>query len=316
MSGDAPDTIGAASIERALSETLGARVGSMRPLAGGCVGDVRLMSLDDARRVVAKVAGHAGAEALACEAFMLRWLAFRTSLPVPRVLAERPRLLALEFIENDGAMSDAVERHAADLLADLHDLTPAGTTHPGETPLPAHARFGFERDTVIGALRQPNEWSPSWVEFFASRRLRHMGEECVRAHRFDAAVMTRLERFCARLGEFIAEPASPSLVHGDVWSGNVLTRAGRVGAFIDPAIHFAHAEVELAFVGMFSTFGRAFYDRYAERRPIAEGFFEPAAGLRLARRDVYNLYPLLVHTRLFGGSYASSVSETISRAGF
>lgn len=316
MSGDAPDTIGAPSIERALSETLGARVRSMRSLAGGCVGDVRLVSLDDGRRVVAKVAGHAGAEALACEAFMLRWLSIRTSLPVPRVLADRPGLLVLEFIENDAEMRIAVERHAADLLADLHDLTPAGAALPDDPALPAHARFGFERDTVIGALRQPNEWSPSWVEFFASRRLRHMGEECVRAHRFDAALMARLLRLCARLGEFIAEPAAPSLVHGDVWSGNVLTRAGRVAAFIDPAIHFAHAEVELAFVGMFSTFGRAFYDRYAQRRAIAKGFFEPVEGLPLARRDVYNLYPLLVHARLFGGSYASSVSETLSRAGF
>lgn len=79
-------------------------------------------------------------------------------------------------------------------------------------------------------------------------------------------------------------------------------------AFIDPAIYVAHAEIELAFTTLFSTFGAAFYERYAEHRPIAEGFFEQ-------RRDLYNLYPLLVHVRLFGGSYVGSVENTLGRFG-
>ncbi len=301
--------------EDALGVLLGARVVSLRPLAGGCVGDVRLATLADGRRVVAKRAEAEGAAPLACEAFMLRWLRERTTLPVPHVLGEAPGLLAMEFVENDGAIDASVERHAADLLADLHALTPdAVGAVVGESV--ASKRFGFERDTVIGALAQPNPWASSWVSFFRESRLLHMGRECARAGRLDAAALARLERFCARLGDFIGEPPAPSLVHGDVWAGNVLARAGRVAAFIDPAIYFAHAEVELAFVALFSTFGRPFYDRYAERRPVAPGFFEPARGQRLARRDVYNLYPLLVHARLFGGSYAGAVSDTLSRAGF
>ena len=77
---------------------------------------------------------------------------------------------------------------------------------------------------------------------------------------------------------------------------------------IDPACYRAHAEIELAFTTLFSTFGDRFFARYREERPIAPGFFE-------ARRDLYNLYPLLVHVRLFGGHYRQAVRSTLRRFG-
>ncbi len=79
--------------------------------------------------------------------------------------------------------------------------------------------------------------------------------------------------------------------------------------FVDPAIYYAHPEIELAFTTLFGTFERPFFDRYHELRPIAPGFFEE-------RRDIYNLYPLLVHVRLFGGSYVSSVERTLRQFGY
>ena len=120
--------------------------------------------------------------------------------------------------------------------------------------------------------------------------------------------MKRLEAFCGKLERHLDEPAAPSLIHGDLWGGNILVKAGRIAAFVDPAIHYADAEVELAFTTLFGTFGQAFFDRYREHRPIAPGFFE-------ARRDIYNLYPLLVHTTLFGGHYAASVDGILRRYG-
>ena len=80
----------------------------------------------------------------------------------------------------------------------------------------------------------------------------------------------------------------------------------RVAAFVDPAIYFADAEIELAFGTLFATFGEEFFRRYVEHRPLAPGFFE-------LRRDLYNLYPLLVHAVLFGGSYGESVDRTLRR---
>ena len=86
-------------------------------------------------------------------------------------------------------------------------------------------------------------------------------------------------------------------------------REGRIAGFVDPAIYYADAEIGLAFSTLFSTFSDAFFARYGEIRPMRPGFFEE-------RRDIYNLYPLLVHARLFGGHYASSGERTLKRFGY
>lgn len=88
----------------------------------------------------------------------------------------------------------------------------------------------------------------------------------------------------------------------------MLAENGRITAFLDPAIYYAHPEIELAFTTLFGTFDHAFFSRYHEKRPIAPDFFE-------ARRDIYNLYPLLVHVRLFGGSYVHSVTRILEQFG-
>ena len=88
----------------------------------------------------------------------------------------------------------------------------------------------------------------------------------------------------------------------------MLVRDGRIAAFIDPAIYYADPEIELAFTTLFGTFGEAFFARYQEHRPLAPGFFE-------ARREIYTLYPLLVHAALFGGGYTGSVARILERYG-
>ena len=135
-----------------------------------------------------------------------------------------------------------------------------------------------------------------------------MGYRGVTSGRLPKTVMARLERLANRLGDWIEEPVRPSLVHGDMWGGNVLCRKGEITGFVDPAIYFADAEIELAFTTLFGTFGDNFFERYQEHRPLKPGFFE-------ARCDLYNLFPLLVHVRLFGGSYVHSVANTLRRFG-
>jgi fructosamine-3-kinase len=112
----------------------------------------------------------------------------------------------------------------------------------------------------------------------------------------------------SRLGDYLTEPAHPSLLHGDLWTGNVLVKSGRIAGFVDPAIYFGHPEIELAFTTMFGTFGDVFFDAYEALSPLAPGFQD-------VRLDIYNLYPSLVHVRLFGSSYLGGIERTLSRLG-
>lgn len=260
------------------------------PLSGGCIGDVRAFDLADGRRVVVK----SGGTQLDLEGWMLTTLKDRSTLPVPDVLHSAPDLLVMSYIETSGGITASTEQDAADLLATLHAVT-------GES-------FGLERDTLIGGLDQPNPQTKSWVGFFAEHRLLHMATDAHSVGQLSSAMLGRIETLCGRLNEWLDEPRAPSLIHGDMWTGNVLCNGGRIAGFVDPAIYYADPEIELAFATMFGTFGDTFFARYAEHRPIAPGFFE-------TRRDLYNLYPLLVHVRLFGGSYVNSVDATLQRYG-
>jgi fructosamine-3-kinase len=272
----------------------GAPVRRMHPLAGGCVGAVYRAELTDGRQVAVKIADPETGR-LQVEGAMLDDLGRLSRLPVPRSLYATPELLVMSWIDNDGgALGRSAQEHAAELLADLHGITAD--------------RFGYGRDTLIGGLAQPNGWMDSWRDFFRDRRLLHMARDAHEARRLPSALLGRIESLAGRLERWINDDATPSLIHGDMWGGNVLTKDGRIAGFVDPAIYYADAEIELAFSTMFGTFGDAFFRRYGELRPLRAGFFEE-------RRDLYNLYPLLVHVRLFGGSYVDSVERTLTRYG-
>lgn len=270
----------------------GARVVGVHALAGGCIGDVRRIDLDDGRAWVAKLGGPDSG--LALEGFMLRHLAKASPLPVPAVHDADDALLVMDCLPAGGPLDAAAQVHAADLVAQLH-----GVTGP---------HFGFSCDTVIGGLAQPNPLTDSWRDFFRDHRLLHMAGEAARAGQLPGSLLGRIEGLAAQLDRWLDEPPAASLVHGDMWAGNVLCQSGRVTGFVDPAIYHADPEIELAFTTLFNTFGETFFARYNEHRPLAPGFFEE-------RRDLYNLYPLLVHVRLFGGSYVASVDKTLGKFG-
>ncbi len=270
-----------------LQGILGEEVIHLSRLSGGCVGEVyKAVTVGGA--VVVKV-DESPTPKLDVEAMMLQRLAERSALPVPAVLHVEPGLLVMEMLPGRSVFSEAAQRHAAELLAELH-------SHGA----PA---FGFDQDTLIGGLHQANPWTDSWIEFFAEHRLRAMGRACLEAGRIDVALFERLSRLASELEKVLEEPAQPALIHGDVWSGNVLSDGAQITGFLDPAIYYAHPEVELAFITLFSTFGEAFFQRYDELCGIEPGFER--------RREVYNLFPLLVHARLFGGGYVQSLTGSI-----
>jgi len=278
-------------IAEGVEVALGEHLKCARPMGGGCIGEVHKVELEHGAPLVAKVDRESESH-LEREAYMLRYLRERSDLPVPEVYHGSETLLLMEFVEGTSRFSEEAERHAAALLAALHDIS--------------SATYGHERDTLIGSLNQPNPPAESWTEFFRDHRLLYIANVAHEAGRLPIDDLRRIERLAERLDDLIGKPNPPALIHGDVWSANVLARGDRITAFLDPALYYADPEIELAFISLFDSFGNAFLDRYAEIRGIDSAFFE-------TRRDLYNLYPLLVHIYYFGGGYLGSVRNTLGR---
>ncbi len=280
------------TIAEGVEVSLGERLLSARSLGGGCIGEVYRVELEDGTPLVAKVDRKAESH-LDREAYMLRYLRENSALPVPEVYHGSETLLLMEFIEGSSRFSEGAEHHAAELLASLHDVT-------------ADA-YGHERNTLIGSLDQPNPWNESWIEFFRDHRLLYLADVAHESGRLPAEDRRRIDVLAGKLEDLIEEPDRPSLIHGDVWSANVLANGDSIVAFLDPAIYHADREMELAFISLFNSFGQSFLDRYREIRGIRDGFE--------SRRDLYNLYPLLAHVYFFGGGYLGSVQYMLSRFG-
>ncbi|MGY9019475.1 MAG: fructosamine kinase family protein [Alphaproteobacteria bacterium] len=135
-----------------------------------------------------------------------------------------------------------------------------------------------------------------------------MARQTLDENRLSVKTMHRFDKLAARLDQWIEEPDAPALLHGDMWGGNVLVKDSRITGFIDPALYFGDAEMGLAFATLFGSFREPFFEAYEELTPLRDGFWE-------ARRDLYNLHPLLVHLRLFGGDYARSINSILNRLG-
>ena len=236
-----------------------------------------------------------GSHDLRIEGYMLRYLREHSPLPVPEALNEASDLLLMEYIAGESELDDGSLRHLGELMAALHEVSAP--------------RFGLERDTLIGPLHQPNPKSDSWIDFFRERRLRYMVGVARESGQLPGEMELRLLRMADGLDKFLIEPAQPSLIHGDMWRTNVLVRDGRVAGIIDPALYYAHNEMELAYMTLFDGTGAAFFEAYQAHIPIDQEFHD-------ARRHVYNLYPLLVHVTIFGAKYLPPLDTTLTRFGY
>jgi len=287
--------------KRALADLIkrhtGASVRSITPLSGGCVADVMRADLDDGRQLVIKHSPTNDAQndaGLLIEAEMLRYFKTHSPIPCPEVIHADANCLVMTFIANDNRMTGRVQRDLAEQLASQHQVT--------------SDMFGLGFDTLIGGLAQPNTQEESWITFFAEHRLRHMAHCAQREGKLPGSIVARLDRLIDRLEDYLPTDSKPSLLHGDLWGGNILCRIDTLAGLIDPAIYYGDREIELAFGTLFGDLTSEFFARYNEILPINPGFFEE-------RRDLYNLYPLLVHVRLFGDHYVGSIDHILARFG-
>ena len=255
------------------------RLRSAQPLTGGSICRVWRGYLDDGTAVVVKQAPYD----VAVEVDGLCALA-AAGAPVPDVLAMSGEVLVLSSV---GGTPDWPRLGAQ--IAHMHRAD-------------AGDRFGWHRDNLLGRALQRGGWSRNWPQFLVEHRLRPL----LSAAALPAIVRSRLERaFDAPLHDLLtAHDPRPSLIHGDLWSGNII--AGRW--LIDPAVWLADRELELAFARLFGGIPDAFFNAYGEAWPLPAGTEE--------RLPALQLYHLLIHVWHFGAGYVPMVSDRLDRLGW
>lgn len=278
-----------------LSAVLGAPVDVEEavPVGGGSINDAYRLETDAGTYFVKTNRADRFPSLFEAEADGLERLRQAGALRVPRVIAlgeeQDTSYLLLEHI-GGGLRGTAYWEELGRGLARLHAHT---------APL-----FGLERSNYIGSLVQVNTPHARWPDFFIHCRLEPLVKKARDRHRIDAAMALRFERLFARLDRlFPQEP--PALVHGDLWNGNILCAADGAPVLIDPAVYHGHREMDLAMTKLFGGFEAAFYAAYNAERPLEPGWEE--------RMDLCNLYPLLGHALLFGGSYAAQADACLKR---
>jgi protein-ribulosamine 3-kinase len=172
--------------------------------------------------------------------------------------------------------------------------------HIGSADIFHVQQFGLDEDNYIGNNPQENGWIASWPEFFVERRLKPQIQLGVRNGLIDQNFQYDLLKLCDVIfHQLSSEHHIPALLHGDLWSGNVLFNTQNQPVLIDPAVYFGVAEAELAFTELFGGFTRDFYDAYQAILPIPYGYQE--------QKHFYNLYHMLNHLNLFGGMFHGQI---------
>lgn len=244
------------------------------------------------------------AEVLAAEADGLAALAQTGTIAVPRVEGfwtddERDvAVLAMQWLDCGPMQGEAFGRRLGEALAALHRAA----------PVDGGGRFGWRRDNMLGGTPQTNRWCAArgvagWTEFFGAERLAAMRDR-LRAKHAPAALLAGVDRVIAKLPACFDDGhvPRPSLIHGDLWSGNWGMLTDGTPVVFDPAVSVSDAEAELAMMELFGAPPPGFWTAYREGAGLARGYAR--------RRAVYQLYHLLNHELLFGG-YARPAMEVI-----
>ncbi len=239
-----------------------------------------------------------GSDLFAAEAHGLACLRRTQTLAVPTTIGHGQQgdkaYLILAYVEQApnglSKANDTYWTYLGHQLAELHAHT--------------QPRFGLDRDNYIGSLPQANPLTESGYDFFFEQRLLPQAGQAL----YDGLLPKRSYEALLRLRHKLPDllpPERPALLHGDLWTGNVLVTEANKPLVVDPAVHFGFREAELAFTHLFGGFEARFYQAYEELFPLEPGFQERVA--------IYNLYPLLVHVNLFGAGYVPGVERVLNQ---
>jgi len=199
-------------------------------------------------------------------------------------------ILVLPFIANEQVGKAFWEKFGSQLAA-MHKESTADA-------------FGWHQDNYLGSLKQHNTQDESWTSFWINQRINPQLKLAIDSGSLNKNDLALFEKLFKEANNIFPK-VEPCLVHGDLWSGNFISNNDFGPTLIDPAIHYGHFETDLAFTYLFGGFDHTFYNSYEEVNPVEPNFSD--------RKNVYNLYPLLLHLNLFGSAYYQPIKRTISQ---
>lgn len=279
------------SIQQTISDQLNCSVKNFSPLAGGCINTGGKLSTSVGNFFLKWNKVDLYPTMLKAEADGLAILQETNSVRVPTGVKVFEiamwQFILMEFVESSPPSKPYWEELGR-LMAKLHKSTTVF--------------FGLDHDNYIGSLPQKNKWTKTWTDFFIEHRLEPQLKILRDANQADSTFLKRAESLYPKLSELMPEEV-PALLHGDLWSGNVLADKASLPCVFDPAIYYGHREAEIAFTHLFGGFDNSFYESYNDHFPLESGFEE--------RIQLYNLYPLLVHANIFGQNYMSNANSIL-----
>jgi len=227
------------------------------------------------------------------EALGLDLLQKAGEVPVPEVIgygdADGQGMLVLEYIESAGE-NQSYWQDFGTALARLHK-------HTGEN-------FGLNHDNYIGSLEQFNNFHDNWIDFFINLRLEVQIKMARNQGLMDSSTVKRFEKLYHHLSDFFPEE-KPSLIHGDLWSGNYMNNSRGEACIIDPAVYYGHRLMDIGMSKLFGGFTPAFYDSYNSEFTMESNWRQAV--------EIANLYPLMVHVNLFGAGYLGGVMDVLRK---
>lgn len=282
-------------VQRHVQQALDQNIESVQRVSGGSINQAARVTLGAGTSCFLKWNRTADPDMFVKERHGLELLASADiSLRIPKVYAtgvsgNGTGFLLQEYIEQGESGSFSDEEFGSG-LAVLHKHT--------------DDQHGLDHDNYIGRLPQSNKRHSNWVDFFIEERMKPQLQMATDSGKLGSDTVSSFESMYRQLQDiFPDEP--PSLLHGDLWGGNYFyDKEGRATIY-DPAVYYGNREIELSFTYLFGGYSANFYNAYREAYPQKPGFNR--------RKDIYNLYPLLVHTNLFGGSYAGQVESIVNQ---
>jgi fructosamine-3-kinase len=264
-------------------------IANRKSIAGGCINQGYAVS-DGDRTYFVKINRASALEMFVAEAFGLEQMYATKTIRIPQPICwdvvGDSCYLVLEWLDLGGSSNQSWEMMGKQLAA-MHRVGIASF-------------FGWERNNTIGSTFQCNTQTDNWANFFSDRRI---GYQLQLAQRHGTSFLDA-DKVIISVKNILAEyHPQPSIVHGDLWSGNAaILRTGEPTIF-DPATYYGDREVDIAMTELFGGFPAAFYRGYNREWQLDEGYQQ--------RKTLYNLYHILNHFNLFGGSYLSQTNRMI-----